>query len=204
MGQVRRARRRRRAHPYGAAVRRHRGVRHLRDGHPGRGMGWNHDHHRLRGATGGRTRLRRPRGMARQGRRQLRDRLRVSHDHRRGRRRLAHGHGSARRPRRHLEREALHGVSGRVSQRRRADSAGDAEGRGERLDDHDARRERHRDRRADRAVARAGATSTRSITASRGRSRWRKRRRIGRSSSRRSRGARCTSCTCPRARPSSG
>ena len=46
--QVRHPRRRRRAHPHGAAVRRHLRLRHLRDRHPGRRLGRHHHHRRLR------------------------------------------------------------------------------------------------------------------------------------------------------------
>ncbi len=122
--QVRDPRRRRCAHAHGAAVRRHLRVRHLRDRHTRRRLGWHHDDHRLRRAARRRTRLRRPRGVARQGRRQLRDRLRLPHDRRWCRRRLARGDGPARQRRRHHERQALHGLPGRLPQRRRADPAG--------------------------------------------------------------------------------
>ena len=74
---------------------------------------------------------------------QLRDRLRLPPDHRRRRRRLAQGDGRADR-RGHHELQAVHGLPGRVLLRRRPDPAGDADGRRQRRDDHDARRERHR------------------------------------------------------------
>ncbi len=50
-GQVRDPGRHRRPHPHGAAVRRHRRVRHVRDRHPCGGMGRHHDHRRLRRAA---------------------------------------------------------------------------------------------------------------------------------------------------------
>ena len=75
--QVRDPRRSRRAHAHGAALRRHVRLGHVRDRHPRRSVGW-HDHdHRLRRAARRRARAGRSRGLARQGRRQLRDRLRV-------------------------------------------------------------------------------------------------------------------------------
>ena len=154
--QVRHPRRRRRAHPHGAAVRRHLRLRHLRDRHPGRGLG-RHDHdRRLRRAVDGRVAARGPGRLARQGRGQLRHRLRLPHDHRRRQRGLAEGDGPPGR-RGHHQLQAVHGLPGRLLQRRRADPARDAEGRRQRRADHDARRERHRDRRAGRAGARPRA-----------------------------------------------
>ena len=83
---------------------------------------------------------------------QLRDRLRLPPDRRRRRRRVAQGDGRAGRRGRH-QLQAVHGLPRRLLQRRRPDPAGHADGRGQRLDDHDARRERHRHRRARRAGA---------------------------------------------------
>ena len=57
-----------------------------------------------------------------QGRRPVRDRLRVPSDHRWRRRRLVEGDGRARR-RGHHELQALHGLSGRLLLRRRPDPA---------------------------------------------------------------------------------
>ena len=98
----------------------------------------------------------RPRRLARQSRRQLRDRLRLPPDHRRCRRRVVEGDDVPRRQRGHHQLQAVHGVPGCVLRRRRPDPAGDAERRRERRDDHDARRERHRHRRARRPGAGAG------------------------------------------------
>ena len=64
-------------------------VRHVRDRHPGRGVGRHHDHHRLRRAAHRRAGHGRARGLARQGRGRVRHRLRLPHDPGRGRRRLA-------------------------------------------------------------------------------------------------------------------
>ena len=76
--QVRRARRGRRPHAHGAALRRDGGVGHLRDRHDRRGVGRDHDDRRLRRATGRGERARGARRLAHQGRRQLRHRLRAS------------------------------------------------------------------------------------------------------------------------------
>ena len=113
--------------PFGGTVR----LGHLRDRHPGRGLGRHHDDRRLRRAAHGRARAGRAGRLARQGRRAMRDRLRVPPDHRRRRRRLAQGHGRAGR-RGHHELQALHGLPGRLLQRRRPDPAGDADGRAQR------------------------------------------------------------------------
>ena len=94
--------------------------------------------------------------VAREGRRQLRDRLRLPHDRLRRQRR--------RRSRRWTPASTRASTASRCSwptrassTPRRRDPARDAAGRGERRDDHDARRERHRDRRAGRAGAGRGA-----------------------------------------------
>ena len=58
------------------------------------------------------------------------------------------------RARGHHQLQAVHGLPGRVLQRRRPDPEGDADRRRVRRDDHDARRERHRHRRARAAGAR--------------------------------------------------
>ncbi len=111
---------------------------------------------------------------------------------------LAEGHEVPHRARGRHELQALHGVPRRPLQRRRADPAGHADGRGVRRHDHDARRERHRDRRARGAGARLAATPTPGTTATPGRRRWRPRPPIARSCWRRSPATcRSTSCTCP-------
>ena len=143
----------RRAHPHGAAVRRHVRHRHVRHRHQGGGVRRHHHDHRLRGAAHRRGGAGRAGRLARQGRRQLPHRLRLPHDPRRRRRRLAQGDGPARRRRGHHQLQAVHGVPGRLLLRRRPDPARDAEGARQRLHDHDARRERHRDRRAGPAGA---------------------------------------------------
>ena len=81
--------------PFGGTER----LRHVRDRHPGRGLGRDDDDHRLRRAAHGRARHGRARRLAREGRRQLRDRLRLPPDRRRRRRRLAQGDGRASSPR---------------------------------------------------------------------------------------------------------
>ena len=153
--QVRDPRRHRRAHPHGAAVRRHVRLGHVRDRHARRGVGRRHHDRRHGRAAHRRERAGGPRRVAPQGRRQLRDRLRLPPDHRRGRRRVAEGDPLPHRARGRHELQAVHGLPRRVLQRRRPDPAGDADGRRVRRDDHDARRERHRDRRAGRPGARA-------------------------------------------------
>ena len=121
--------------------------------------GRHHDHRRLRrAALRRRGRAGRPGAVARQGRRQLRHRLRLPHDPRRRRRRLAEGHGLPRRPRGHHQLQAVHGLPRRLLQRRRPDPAGHAEGVGQRRRDHDARRERHRHRRAGAQALARGET----------------------------------------------
>ena len=101
----------------------------------------------------GRHAARGPGRLARQGRGQLRHRLRLPHDHGRRQRGLAEGDGGAGRRGRH-QLQAVHGLPRRALLRRRADAARAAEGRRDRRADPHARRERHRDRRADRAGAR--------------------------------------------------
>ncbi len=165
---------RRRAHAHGAAVRRHPRVGHVRDRHSRGRVGRHDDDHRLRRATHRRARPGRSGGVARKGRRQLRDRLRLPPDHRRRRRRLAEGDGRARQ-RGHHELQAVHGLPRRLLLRRRPDPAGDADGGRQRIDDHDARRERHRDRRSRRRRLSRAARPHRATTDSRGRGRPRKR-----------------------------
>ena len=91
--------------------------------------------------------------MAPQGRRRVRDRLRLPPDHRRRRRGVAEGDGVPHRAGGRHQLQAVHGLPRRVLQRRRPDPAGDAARRRLRGDDHDARRERHRHRRARAAGA---------------------------------------------------
>lgn len=110
--------------------------------------GWHHHHHRHGRAALRRERARRPRRVAPQGRRQLQHRLLVPPDHRWRRRPVAEGHEVPRRARGHQQLQAVHGLPGRVLQRRRPDPEGDADRSRVRGDDHDACRERHRHRRA--------------------------------------------------------
>ncbi len=146
--------------------------------------------------TGG-ERAGRARRVARQGRRRVCDRLRVPPDHRGRRRGVAEGDDVPRRQRGDHELQAVHGLPRRPLLRRRPDPAGDAERRGVRGDDHDARRERHRHRRARRPVDRPRRHRSRSSTRSPGPPSWRARPRTGRSSSPRSPATcRSTSCTC--------
>ena len=142
-----------------------------------------------------------PRRLAREGRRQLRDRLRVPHDHGRRQRELAQGDGGARRRGRH-QLQAVHGLPGRALQRRRPGAARVPEGRRDRRPDPHARRERHRHRRARSSRRSPAARPTRATTASSATSCSRPRRRTGRSSSRRSPTRPSTSCTCRRRRRS--
>ena len=79
-GLLRAARRHRRAHPHGDAVRRHVLGGHVRDRHPGRGLGRHHHDHRLRGPGQGHLAAGHAGQVAREGRRQLRGRLRLPHD----------------------------------------------------------------------------------------------------------------------------
>ena len=154
-GQVCDPRRDRRPHPHGAAVRRHGRDRHLRDRHPGGRLGRNDQHHRLRGAAIRRARAGRPRRVAREGRGQLRDRLRLPPDHRR--RRSGRAGGDARADRRGRdELQALHGLPRRLLLRRRPGAAGDAGLTRDRPAHDDARRERPGHRRARRAARRRG------------------------------------------------
>ncbi len=172
--QVRHPGRRRRAHPHGAAVRRHLRLRHLRDRHPGRRLGRHHHHRRLRRAERGPLAARGPGRLARQGRRQLRHRLRLPHDRLRRQRGDAQGDGPAGGGGRHLL-QAVHGLPRRLLQRRRADPARHAALRRERRPDHDARRERHRHRRPGRTGAGRAARPTRATTARSARRCWRPR-----------------------------
>jgi hypothetical protein len=103
--------------------------------------------------------LRDPRQVARQGRGQLRDRLRLPHDRLRRQRRVAQGDGRARgRGRDQLQ--DVHGLPRRVlrddGKILRAMQQG-----AERRADHDARGERHRDRPARRAGGGGGAHRSR-------------------------------------------
>ena len=154
-GKLRHPGRHRRPHPHGNAVRRHEGLRHLRDRHARGGVGRHDEHRRLRGAVRGRERARPVRAVAREGRRQLRDRLRLPPDLERCAGFLAHRDGRACR-RGRLQLQAVHGLQGRVPLRRRADRQGHAARRHQRQHDHDARRERQRDRRSRAAGARGG------------------------------------------------
>ena len=90
---LRHPRRHRRAHPHGAAVRRHLRQGHLRDGHAGGRVRRHDQHHRLRGPVPGPIAPRGPRCVARQGRGQHRHRLRLPHDHERRQRFDARGDG---------------------------------------------------------------------------------------------------------------
>ena len=141
----------------------------------------------------------RPRRMARQGRRQLRHRLRLPPDHRRRRRGVAEGDDVPRRQRGHHQLQAVHGLPGRLLHRRRPDPAGDAERRRVRGGDDDARRERHRHRRARSPRRWRAARPIPSSTRSPVRPRSRARRRTGPSSwPRWPATCRSTSCTCRR------
>ena len=141
-----------------------------------------------------------PRRVARQGRGQRRRRLRLPHDHERRHRRHARGDGHAgRRGRARLQ--AVHGLPGRLLQRRRRDLPGDAADREERRADHDARRERDGHRRRRRADLRERARPIRSVTGWRARPSSRARRPTGSSASPRPPGSPSTSSTCRRARP---
>ena len=147
--------------PFGGTQRQ----RHVRDRHPRGGVG-RHDHHRRLRRAGARAAGAGPgRAVAREGRRQLRRRLRLPPDHRRGRRRVAQGDGRADR-RGHHQLQAVHGLPGRVPVQRRADRAGHADGGRQRRADHDARRERLGHRRAGAAGARARRDRRRTSTAS--------------------------------------
>ena len=86
----------------------------------------------------------------------------------------AQGDGPAGRGGRHLL-QAVHGLPGRLLQRRRPDPARHAARRRERRADHDARRERHRDRRPGRAGAGRAARPTPATTARSARPCWRPR-----------------------------
>ena len=193
--QVRHPRRHRRAHPHGDAVRRHVRLRHVRDRHPGRGLGRHDDDRRLRRAGARRAGAGRAGRLAREGRGQLRDRLRLPPDHRRRRRRVAQGDGRADR-RGHHQLQAVHGLPGRLLLRRRADPAAMQTAAEQRRADHDARRERHRHRRARRSRRWPAARPRRTTTGSPGRGRPRRRPPTARSCWPTSPARRCTSCTC--------
>ncbi len=118
------------------------------------GVGWR-DHDRRHGrAEHRRQRAHRARRLASQGRRQLRDRLRLPPDHRRRRRGVVEGDEVPRRSRGSHQLQTLHGLPRRALQRRRPDPASHADRRRVRGDDHDARRERHRHRRVGAASPR--------------------------------------------------
>ena len=85
-------------------------------------------------------------------------------DRRRRRRRVAQGDALPHRARGRHQLQAVHGLPGRLLQRRRPDPAGHADRRRHRRHDHDARRERHRHRRARRSRRWPGARPTRSTT----------------------------------------
>ena len=152
-GQVRAARRDRRAHAHGDAVRRHVLRGHLRDRHPRRGVGRHHHDHRLRGPGQGHLAAGHAGQMARQGGRQLRDRLRLPHDRLRRQRHDAEGNGRLHRGRGE-QLQDVHGLPRRVLRDRRRDPARHAAGGPLRRDRDDARGERHRHRPAGRAGAR--------------------------------------------------
>ena len=150
--QVRDPGRHRRPYPHGAAVRWHVRQGHLRERDAGRGLRRDDLDRRLRGPVAWRLAPPGSRRVARQGRGQRCRRLRLPHDHERRQRRDPGRDGRpGRRGRPRLQ--AVHGLPGRLLQRRRRDLPGDAADREERRADHDARRERHghrRRRRADR------------------------------------------------------
>ena len=91
--QVRDPRRHRRAHPHGAAVRRHRRVDTFETGTRAAAWGGTTSIIDFAVQRYGERVAGRPRRLAREGRGQLRDRLRLPPDHRRRRRRLARGDG---------------------------------------------------------------------------------------------------------------
>ena len=137
-----------------------------------------------------------PRRVAREGRRQLRDRLRLPHDHERRQRPDARRDGPARRRGRHRL-QAVHGVSGRLLLRRRRDLPGDAPDRVERRRRSSCTQRtgsrstswpRTRSRTAGRTPTTTASCATRSSRA---------RRRTGSSASRRRRTCRSTSSTSP-------
>ncbi len=143
---VRDARRRRRAHAHGPAVRRQLLLGRLRDRDARGRVRRDDDDRGLRppGLRGGAAARSGP--LAREGE-EGHHRLRVPHDHPRGQRPGAEGDGRAGRRGRDLV-QALHGVPGRVHARRRVDLPGDAAGGHLGRAHHDARRERRADRRA--------------------------------------------------------
>ena len=139
-----------------------------------------------------------PRCLARQGRGQRRHRLRLPHDHERRQRRHPRRDGRAGRRGRHRL-QAVHGLPGRLLQRRRRDLPGDAADRQERRPDHDARRERHGHRRRRGRQRRRGHDRPLSATASRATRSSRARRPTASSASPRRPACPSTSSTCRRA-----
>ena len=124
---LRAARRHRRAHPHGDAVRRHLLGGHVRDRDPGRGLGRHHHDRGLRGPGQGHLAARHAGQVARQGRRPLRDRLRLPHDRLRRQRHVPEGDGGVhRRGREQLQ--DVHGLPGRVLRDRRGDRPGHDQG----------------------------------------------------------------------------
>ena len=117
----------------------------------------------------------RPGRLAREGRRQLRDRLRLPPDHRRRRRGLAEGDGRAASTRASPATSCSWPTRASSTPTTRQILQGDAEGRRPRAADDDARRERPGHRRARRAARRARARPTRTSTASPAPGRWRRR-----------------------------
>ena len=177
-GQVRDPGRDRRPHPHGAAVRRHVRQGHVRDRHAGGRLRRDDHDRRLRGPVAREVAARGPRRLARQGRGQRGRRLRLPHDHERRQRRHPGRDGRAgRRGRPRLQ--ALHGLPGRLLQRRRGDLPGDAADGEERRADHDARRERHGDRRRRGRRGRRRPHRSRTTTASPATRSSRARRRTG-------------------------
>ena len=154
-GPVRPARRHRRAHPHGDAVRRHLLGGHVRDRYPGRGLGRHHHDRGLRGPGQGHLAAGHAGQVARQGGRPLRDRLRLPHDRLRRQRHHAEGDGVLHRGGRE-QLQDVHGLPGRVLRDRRGDRPRHDQGRRDRRRDHDARGERHRDRPAGGAGAGRG------------------------------------------------
>ena len=150
--QVRAARRDRRAHAHGDAVRRHVLRGHLRDRHPRRGVGRHHHDHRLRRPGQGHLAAGHAGQVARQGGRQLLDRLRLPHDRLRRQRHDAEGDGRLHRGRGE-QLQDVHGLPRRVLRDRRRDPARHAAGGPLRRDRDDARGERHRHRPAGGAGA---------------------------------------------------
>ncbi len=158
-------RRHRRAHPHGAAVRRHVREGHVRDGHAGGRIWRNDDDRRFRGPVARQVAARGPRRLAREGRGPRRHRLRLPHDHVRRQRRRRWPRWTSSSPR------ACRTSS--CSPRTRASSiptmqpcSRDAATATQRRPDHDARRERAGDRRRRGRPRRRRARPTRTTTAS--------------------------------------